>query len=202
LAITNGYGTLAEIKGRLGIVTGDTADDTKMESIVEAISRAIDMQCSRRFYLDGSDATRYFTAEFGDVLYPGDLVSVTTLATDVSGSRTYGITWAATDYDLEPFNAALDGKPYTKVCASPLGLYSFPTLARGVKLIGKWGWPSVPKPIAEACLLAGEKLFKRKDAVFGVVGSPEMGQLKQMLRDDPDLAILVNPYVKFDVLGV
>jgi len=203
MAITNGYATLAEIKARLGIVTGDTADDTKMESIVEALSRAIDELTARRFYLDASDATRYFTAEFPEVLYAGDLVSVTTLATDASGSRAYEYTWSATrDYDLEPFNAALDGKPYFRIQVTPRGLYSFPTLAKGVKLIGKWGWPAVPRPIAEACLLAGEKLFKRKDAIFGVVGSPEMGTLKQMMRDDPDLAMLLNPYMKYDILGV
>jgi len=200
MSITNGYASLAEIRARLGIKDSD--DDAKLESIVEAISRAIDMQCSRRFYVDASDATRYFTAEFVDVLYAGDLVSVTTLATDAGGSRTYQTTWLATDYDLEPFSAALDGWPYTKICVTPQGRYSFPTLSKGVKLIGKWGWPAVPKPISEACLLAGEKLFKRKDAIFGVVGSPEMGVLKQMMRDDPDLAILMNPYIKFDILGM
>ncbi len=203
MAITNGYATLVEIKARLGIVTGDTADDTKLESVVEGISRAIDNHCGRRFYLDGSDATRYFTPEFADLLYVGDLVSVTSLFTDEDGDRTYERTWAATDYDLEPFNAALDSWPYTTILTTPKGLYTFPVgISKGVKMVSKWGWPAVPKPIAEACLLAGEKLFKRKDAIFGVVGSPEMGVLKQMMRDDPDLAILLEPYVWFDIGGV
>ncbi len=203
MAITNGYATLVEIKARLGIVTGDTADDTKLESVVEGISRAIDNHCGRRFYLDASDATRYFTAEFADLLYAGDLVSVTSLFTDEDGDRTYERTWATTDFDLDPPNAALDSWPYTSIATTPKGLYAFPVgIRKGVKLVGKWGWPAVPKPISEACLLAGEKLFKRKDAIFGVVGSPEMGVLKQMMRDDPDLAILLEPYVWFDIGGV
>lgn len=203
MAITNGYCTLAEVKARLGIETADTADDTKLENMIEGISRALDELCCRRFYSDGSDATRYFTAEISEAVDPGDMVALTTLATDDNGDRTYENTWAPTDYDLEPYNAALDSKPYTEIAVTPQGVYSFPSgIKKGVKIIGKWGWPSTPESINEACLLLTEKLFKRKDAIFGVVGMPGMGELKQIIRDDPEVNLLVMPYRRLDILGV
>lgn len=202
MTITNGYTTLAELKGRLGIATADTADDTRLEGMVEAISRAIDELCGRRFYTTSSDETRYFTAEFVEVLSPGDLVSLTTLQTDEDGDRVYERTWAATDYDLEPFNAALDGEPYTEIHTSPNGSYAFPTTRKGVKLVAKFGWSTTPKAVAEGCLLLCEKLFRRKDAIFGVVAGGELGELKQMMRDDPEINLLLYPLRKMDILGV
>jgi len=203
MAITNGYATLADVKARLGIETADTADDTKLENMIEGISRAIDELCCRRFYSDGSDATRYFTAEVSEAVNPGDMVALTTLATDENGDRVYERTWAATDYDLEPYNAVLDSKPYTEIAVTPQGVYSFPSgIKKGVKIVGKWGWPATPKSLNEACLLLTEKLFKRKDAIFGVVGTPGMGELKQIIKDDPEVNLLLMPYRKLDILGV
>lgn len=204
MSITNGYATLADGRARLGITdAADTTDDSKIESMIEAISRAIDEELGRRFFTTANDETRYFTAEFTDILFPGDILSITTLATDDDGDRTYENTWASGDYDLEPYNAVLDSKPYTSICTTPNGNYAFSTVRKGVKIVGKFGYASsTPKPINEACLLAMEKLFKRKDAIFGVVGSAELGMLKQMMKDDPELNLLLSPYRKFDILGV
>lgn len=196
MAITNGYATLVQVKARLGIGTADTADDTTLEAMVTAVSRAIDNHCNRRFWRDASDVTRYFTAEFADALWPGDLVSVTTLASD-DGSRAYADVLAASEYELTPHNAAADGEPYTAIRVSPTGR-GFPAgLARGVRVVGRWGWPSVPDAITEACCLITERLFQRRNAIFGVVGSPELGQLRGVLRlnDDPEVMLMLAPYV-------
>lgn len=205
MTITNGYATLADGRARLDITdVTDTTDDSKIENMIEAISRAIDEELGRRFHTTANDETRYFTAEFSDILFPGDILSITTLATDDNGDRTYENTWASTDYDLEPFNATLDSKPYTSIGTTPQGVYAFPVdIKKGVKVIGKFGYASsTPKPINEACLLAMEKLFKRKDAIFGVVGSAELGMLKQMMKDDPELNLLLGSFRKFDILGI
>lgn len=194
-------GELAGASVRVSKVS-DVIDDEKLESMVEGICRAIDEHLGRRFYLDSADATRTFTAERGGVLRAGDLVSVTSVQTDEDGDRTYERTWAAADWELDPPNAALDGKPYRKICVTPLGSYSFPTGRRGVKVTGRWGWPSVPKPVVEACLLMTEKLFKRKDAIFGVVGNPEFGTLKQMIREDPEVHLLLDPYYMLGIGAV
>jgi len=172
----------------------DPADDSTMESMIEGISRAIDKHCKRRFYTTAEDETRYYTADYSDLLYPGDIISITTLKTDDGGDGTFETTWTEdTDFYLEPYNAALDDEPYTRIVIAPLGNYSFPRKVRkGVQIVGKFGYSSsTPDNINEACLLMAERLFKRKDAIFGITGSPEMGVLRQILRDDPEIELLL-----------
>lgn len=199
------YTTLSDVKLRLGIADDDQTDDVTLEAILEAASRAIDNYCGRRFYADTTDTTRYFTAAWSDLLWPGDLVSITTLATDADGDGVYECVWDTSDYVLEPPNADLDGRPYTAIRVTPCGHYAFPlVIPRGVRIIGKWGWPEIPPAVQEACCLLAARLFRRRDAIFGIVGSPELGMLRQVLRldNDPELQLLLAPYVTCDLLGV
>lgn len=198
MAITNGYAELSDLKGRLGIT--DTTDDSIIENVIEAASRAIDRHCHRRFY--GVSETRYYTAEHGDALYlPDDLISVTTLKTDEDGDRTYEVTWATTDYDLLPYNAATDGIPYGWLETTPDGSYSFPAnIKRGVEIAGVFGYvaasTAAPDDVREACLLQATRLFKRKDTPFGLAGSPELGQgrMTTIPKLDPDVQVFLAPY--------
>lgn len=194
MAIVNGYATLADLKARLGIGVSDVTDDSVLENVVEAVSRWIDHYCNRRFY--SAAETRYYTAESPVVLWTDDLVSITSLATDDDGDRVYETAWAATDYDLEPYNAALSGEPYTAIRIAPNGSYTFPSTRKGVKITGTFGYPAIPDAVAEACLLQSSRVFRRKDAPLGVVGSPEIGQAVTLGRVDPDVRALLQGYVK------
>ena len=204
MTITAGLVTLSEIRARLGFPTDHTEDDTVLESVVMAVSRLVEGYCGRKFYADTADATRYYTAEFADVLFlEDDLISVTTLKTDGDGDRTYETTWATTDYDLEPLNATVDGQPYTRISTTPAGRYTFPSIAKSVQIVGKFGYAAaVPYPVKEACLLQCERLFKRKDAIFGVAGATEMGQMIPIAKLDPDVEFLLRPYLRVRVGGV
>ena len=137
-----------------------------------------------------------------EYLGTGDIISITSLQTDEDGDRAYEKTWATTDYDFLPYNASLDSKPYTELQITPNGDYAFPSGAKSVKITGKWGYSAVPDAINEACLLQTFRLFKRKDAPFGVVGSAELGQLQVIPKLDPDVKLLLDPYRKFDVVGI
>lgn len=193
MAITNGYATLAELKAYLGLPSDDTVDDAVLEARIESASRAIEQETGRVFY--ATTATRYFTAEHGDLLFIPDLLSITTLKTDSDGDRVYETTWAATDYDLEPFNET----PYTRIRLTPSGRYSFPTHAKGVEVVGSWGYSSTtPNAIREACLILASRYFKRKDAPFGVAGTAEMGQMR-ISKTDPDVAGLLYSFRRFEV---
>ena len=66
-------------------------------------------------------------------------------------------------------------------------------------MVGKFGWCAVPDVIAEACLIQAQRLFKRRDAIFGVVGSAEMGQLVTIAKLDPDVQMLLMAYRKLTV---
>lgn len=184
------YCTRAEFKAAAGIT--DTTDDTIIDAVLEGTSRMIDRYCGRRFYVTDDDETRYFAPEYANELFSDDIVTITTLKTDADGDRTYETTWATTDYDLLPHNAAPDGKPYTRITVAPQGRYSFPTFRKGVQIVGTFGYPAIPADVHTACVIQALRLFKRKDAPFGVVGSAEMGQLLVMSKLDPDVEMLLR----------
>lgn len=194
MAITNGYASLSDIKTYLGI-TGST-DDARLELAVEAASRAIDAECSRQFY--ATSATRYF--ETDDPLrcdLDDDLLSVTSIAYDSTGRRNY-ITLAGTDYELEPESA-----PYRTIFIAPGSSVAFPIdQRRGVCVVGSWGYSATPpQAITRACVILATRYFKRKDAPFGVVGTPELGFLRVTARD-PEVRALLNPYRRYEMRAV
>lgn len=166
MTITNGYCTLSEFKQWLTAagqtISADVGDDSVIESIIEASSRFIDGECSRYFYKNATDETRYYTATDSTYVRPDDLVSITALYTD-DGSREYSNTWTTDDYDLWPYNAALDGRPYVQIVRSPYSDYAFPAgTAKGVKVTGVFGWPSIPAQIKEACVMISLSTYKRR----------------------------------------
>jgi hypothetical protein len=62
-------------------------------------------------------------------------------------------------------------------------------------VVGTFGWPSVPDPVAEATLLLAIRLFKRPDAPLGVAGFGELGAV--MVRgSDLDARNLLLPYMR------
>ena len=197
MTVTNGYATLAELMAQIG-ATGAasfTADEMAgMETAIEAASRWIDAQTGTRFY--AASETRYYTADWSDLLYIDDLLSVTTLATDDDEDGTYETTWAVTDYVLEPRNAALNGKPYRQIRYTPNGDYSFPRGVRdGVKVVGSFGYASAAPPVVEqACLLLAHRLWRRKDAIFGVAGTPALGVqvVQAKITADADIMALLS----------
>ena len=195
MAIINGYCTLSEVRLQLGYTNAtDTANDAAIEKTIEAASRMIDNWCGRVFYESASDETRYYTPDHYGRIFTDDIRSITSIATDGNGDRTYVTTWAATDYDLMP--SALP--PYTWIETAPGGDYSFPLSRMSVKIVGKFGYSetgSPPKPIVEACLIQSIRLFKRtKDAPFGIAGASDMGQAIMIAKFDPDVEMLLTPY--------
>lgn len=198
MAITNGYATLADLKAALSIDTSDTHDDARMEAVIQGVSRAIDKYCRRRFFTTANDETRYFTPLTPWSCWTDDIISITTLATDDGGNRSYSTTWASTDYEKLPINAALNGEPYTGITATPNGSKRFyPHIPNGVKIIGKFGYAaSAPDVVREACIIQSMRIFKRKDAPFGIAGAAGMGQLMVVPEIDPDVKGFLAPPIR------
>jgi hypothetical protein len=201
---TQTYVSLAELRAEVGITDGtDTTDDTQLTAATQSASRAIDQECGRYFYLDASATVRYYTAEGGDYLRVDDIGSTTslTIETDEDDDRDYDYAWASTDYDLEPYNAAAKGQPWTVIRTMPLGVYTFPTLRKGVKVTAKWGWPAVPADIKRACMIEAVRLYRRRDAPFGKTGSVETG-METLPALDPDVKRLLAPYKRYGIGAV
>jgi len=203
---TNLYLTVGEFQGRLDSVSATWSDTERaaQERILEAVSRHIDRHCGRHFYATATATARYFTAVDGAWLAVDDLVSIDTsgLVTDEDGDRTYETTWAATDYDAWPYNAAAIYEPYTELRVTPQGTNSFPTLPKGVKITGSWGWPAVPAEIAEACFLEAARTWQHAHSPSGVSASAELGSwiVEPMLH--PKTLALLRGFVKNRVVMV
>jgi hypothetical protein len=212
MPLVNGYTTVAALKAEISTAwaVGDTADDGSLERAIEACSRWIDHKTGTRFYTTANDETRYYThpgayqygQDSGLFLCPDDILSVTNLYTDPDGDRTYSYTWAATDFDLCPLGAPsnpVGAMPYTWIETTPEGEYTFTFWKKGIKIVGKFGYcaaASVPTDVVRACLLMSQRLWKRKDAVFGVAGMATLGQIQLQIPDDPDILALLLPYIQ------
>jgi hypothetical protein len=194
---TGDYCTLAELKSRIWPdgQTPDNTNDIMLQSMITGVSRVIDDMCGRRFWTTTADETRYFSAQDGEYLFPDiDIISVTTLATDLDGDRVYETTWDTEDYDLLPENASLDSIPYSHIQVSPLGEDAFPIGTKSVKIIGKFGWSSTPAAVREACIIQTMRIYKRRDAPFGMVSNPVGGDVRMLEKLDPDVQVMLYPY--------
>lgn len=194
------YITLAELKGVLDIT--DTDDDFALQAAISAASRAVDHATSRQFGQEDAPVERFYRVPcdrpirtlFTDI---DDLMTTTGLLVDLDeagdGTFTQSLTLDA-DFRLSPPNAALNGFPWTMIDFAP-GLSlprgtDFPDVA--MRVTAQFGWNAVPDPVVEATLIQAERFFKRKDAPFGVAGSPEAGSEMRLLRRlDPDVRDLV-----------
>lgn len=197
---TGDYCTLAEIKERL-FPTGSEPDnitDAMLTNIITAVSRQIDLFCSRRFWTTDTTETRYFTTDDNEYLWPEfDIISVTSMAVDYDGGRTYSTTLDTDDYDLLPDNAALDSKPYSYVRIAPMGQERFPTHQRGVQIVGYFGWSATPAGVKEAALIQVGRIWKRKDSPFGMISNPVGGEIRMIEKLDPDVQVLLWNYRKW-----
>jgi hypothetical protein len=211
MSIKNGYVTLDELKAHLlsnsqpAVFTAEA--ERNMETAIEAVSRLWDATLKTNFY--GATETRYFTPEWSDLMYVDDLISVTTFKTDDDEDGVYETTWATTDYWLEPKNARVkpndrDKRPYRQIRIRKAGDYTFPTKVEyGVEIAGVWGYTNgiqsgvpteVPSVVKQGVLLMANRVYRRKDAIFGVAGTPALGVqiIQARIQQDSDIMALMN----------
>ena len=191
------YASLAQFKAAVGIT--DTTDDAALQNVLDATDTLIDLSCDRKTGFGTATETRYYTAEDYEYVLTDDLVSVTTLQTDDDANGTYETTWTAgTDYVLAPRNAALDGFPYTEIDTSVTWPRNFPKdVYLGVKVVGVFGFPSVPAAVTQAEIIQAGAVWNSRTAPFGVIGSADLGGILRMSRAlHPEAALILEPYRK------
>jgi hypothetical protein len=190
------YATLAEFKSSIGIT--DSTDDTPLQSVLDAADQLINNYVDTKVGFGiTSSQTRYYTAERFDFVLTDPIVTVTTLAVDINGDGTYSQVWSANDYILAPRNAALDSRPYTEIDTSPFSTadYNFPVGYLEVKVVGTFGWPSVPAAVKQAALIQAGAIWSSRTAPFGVIGSQDLGGVLRMAAAlHPEARILLEPY--------
>jgi hypothetical protein len=184
----NEYLTLEELKATREL-TGTTFADSDLQLAIEAASKGVEGATGRRFWLDDTDVTRYYTARSRDTVLIDDLA--TPVSVTVAGAA-----WTLnSQYSFEPLNAAADGRPYTFITALSGG---FPVTVGAVAVTGKFGWLAVPAPVKQAAgILASRLLLRHREAPFGVVLSGiEVGAAARIAKSDPDVLFLLEPYME------
>lgn len=213
------YTTTESIKDRLrlygsSIDTNAQQENAILSSMIAAASRAIDKWTLRNFY--PQTLTLYFAASYDESERSNlfnqrpsathldlgeDLLSVTSLKTDEDGDGVYEITWAATDYILEPWNAAAKIRPYEYISTNPMqGRYRFPYLPKSIEIVGSWGYAnSPPEPIKEACERLVERMYRMRDvnmAQLAIIEGVNAQSALNMLKKSPDVVDYIMSYKK------
>lgn len=169
--MANAYATTDQLIGRLPSLAN--RDVSELADGLEAASRWIDTHCSRRFWLDPAVTDRYFAATDFFILdlgafEIGDTTGVVVKTDD--GTGTYATTVSASAYQLEPVNAAysyVGARPYTSVRALSTSwpiAYTFGRQER-IKITAKYGWPSVPPAVKDACLILAVDGFENPSGI-------------------------------------
>lgn len=198
------YVTVDEYKEWAGI--DDKVDDDRISRDITTASRAVDNFCSqhvpRQFGMTDLAEARVYTPRWDTrlvmwVIEVDDITDTTGLTVEVDPDYDGVFESAITDYILRPRNALLEGLAYTQIAvrsASPVQPTYFPDTAR---VTVQWGWSVTPVEAKSATLLQTNRFQKRKDAPFGVSGSPAEGNEQQMLSKlDPDIEIMLYRHVK------
>lgn len=196
--------TLAQLKESLRIT--DNNDDALLTIALNASIELVDKHCNRTFTASEVPSTRsfipsggrvevddFFTTEGLVITYGG-----TVLVPEVEG--------VSAGYRLLPDNAPEYDEPYTAIDFLGDGwAESWPVIfsrIRRVHVTAYWGYSNVPPAsVIQAEILQATRFFSRKNSPFGVAGSPEVGsELRLLARVDPDVAVMLQPFVKLEVL--
>lgn len=188
------YASTADLAAYLGIE--DAVDDVQLALAATASSRAVDRHTNRQFGLVAAAEERLYTARWDRrrcrwVVAIDDLMTTDNLTITVDAGE-------ITAYQLSPANAAQEGRPWTEVVVDPESTVQTTAALLGVTIEAEWGWSAVPDTIKQATLLQASRLFKRRDAPFGIAGSPDQGsEMRLLARVDPDVAVVLGPYVRW-----
>lgn len=176
-------------------------DGAFVAGIVEAVEEQVDQFCGRArgaFSPTATATARKFTADDSNVLRVDDICSLTDLAvkTDEDADGTFETTLSASDYQTEPLNALSLGRSIERLRIRSTSSRYWPMSGGDalVEVTACWGWPRVPERVHTAVLLQASRLFKRREAPFGVIATPDMGGGERLLaRLDPDVEQLLIP---------
>ena len=191
----NAYVELEEFK-RTVSMDGTSYADLDIQRTLAGASRAINNETRRTFWKDAVDTTRYYQPLDNGQVWIDDLATLTSFATDTDADNTWSTTWVENvDFTLNPYNAPSGGWPWTSIALHTSSNYGFVWTSRGVRVVGRFGWPEVPEDIKVATVIQTHRWLKRqREAPFAVAGLGVDGVSVRVPPLDPDVARILGPY--------
>lgn len=187
------YATTTELKSTMDIDV--STHDTELGLALTGSSRAVDRSTNRQFGVVAAAEERAYTPWWDRrrqlyVIEVDDLMTTTDLAIEDEQGNSLAalVTLGDGGYRLEPRNNPQKGRPWTQLVTTTPAVGDW--LATGI-----WGWSAVPDTIKAATLLQAERFYLRRQAPFGVAGSPDEGsEMRLLAKVDPDVAVMVGAY--------
>lgn len=190
--VGEGYCSLEDLKTRLGI--DDTDDDVQLQQAIDAASQAIDNHTGTTFAA-GTATTRLFRPYTGYEVWVDPFTDATGLVVKTGTDGTYTTTITSTDITPWPYNGVQRGAYHRLDVHTGALPYSSAYTRPTVQVTARWGYDYVPPDVSEACLIKAAHLFKRKDSPHGVAGTNDFGVVRISKFEDPDVVMLLAPYV-------
>ncbi len=208
MALGDPYASLTDIKNYLKLNLADTTRDANLSAALASASGDIEKHCHRQFNLDTTVTARVFEPESPTLCRVDDFGTLTGLIVqvDTAGNGTFSQTLnASTNYEVFPLNGISDGTPgwpYNRIHTVGSGWFARYLYMRAgtVQVTAKYGWPSVPAPIKQACLIIAAQKYRLADAPWGVAGMTEFGTAVR-IREIPLVKETLCPYIRYPVLG-
>jgi hypothetical protein len=191
------YATLAQVKSALRIT--DTIDDALLNTAISAASRYVDGYCGRTFDAAAGTAIKdYAPSGRMEPLFVNDLTTVVSIKIDEDLDRSFATALDPIDFQLEPLNGTAFGNPSPFYIIRPQEDGYWPLYAgrATVRVEATFGWPATPDAVREAVILQSSRLFTRLDSPLGIAGFGEMGGMRVSFKGDPDVNMLLAPYVR------
>lgn len=194
------YCTAAELKADLRIAALDTGDDTQLGAAITAASRAIDQVTNRQFGRVTTTEARIYTGRYDRhrhrwMIETDDILTATGLTILVDDDDDQVYDRAITNYRLLPVNEDEKGRPWTSIVVNPSSAVQLTTANDAVQVTASFGWAAVPATIKAATIRQAARFYYRREAPFGVAGSPSMGsEIRLLSQVDVDVAVMVRPY--------
>jgi hypothetical protein len=184
------YASLADVKEFLKIT--DTREDAELLKRLPAATRRVNRDCGRTFWLSAIASTRTYRATHPELLAVDDIATTEGLV--IESGR--GTGWTSLDLDgldYLPENAIEKYEPIEMIRRTG-GVWPIYGTTR-VRVTARWGWLAVPEDIVLATCIQAGRLFRRKNAVEGVIGNSEFGPVR-VSKYDADYDQLIHPYVR------
>jgi len=184
------YITLTQLRQHAQI--GDNLDDAQLEDALNAAVGQVDDYCRRTFTSQPQQRMYRRGRPVRRLLWIDDVIEVE--AVEVNGSE-----WPEDRWELWPYNAAADGKPYTALEPAAFGL-----MVGRIVVTGIFGWPQIPPAVRQATLLQASRLAQRRNAAFGIAQVPGFDGntgMRLLSKLDADVELLLDPYRRRPVLA-
>lgn len=167
MALGDPYITLPELRKYLEIDDTHTSMDIALTDAARSASQEIERHCFRQFNKQDNPTERTYRLESRNSIRPDDFWTPTGLVISIDDVL------YTDDYSLWPRDGVVDGQigwPFNMIRGRFSYLWNrhYDGTPVEAHVTACWGWPQVPAPVRQACLILAAYTYKLQDVPLGV----------------------------------